>query len=46
LAIDIEASISERHLGIGVFGSQQQISHDRAVLLACSIADLLKEVTA
>ncbi|KAI6759626.1 hypothetical protein HG530_010306 [Fusarium avenaceum] len=44
LAIDIEASISERHLGIGVFGSQQQISHDKAVLLACSIADVLKEV--
>ncbi|KAM0248569.1 hypothetical protein ACHAP5_003294 [Fusarium lateritium] len=45
LAIDIEASISERHLGIGVFGSRQQMSHDKAVLLASSVAGVLQEIT-
>ncbi|KAF4337915.1 hypothetical protein FBEOM_8198 [Fusarium beomiforme] len=42
VAVDIEASIDKGRLVIGIFGSEQQISHDRAVLLASSIADTLK----
>ncbi|KAF4451756.1 non-ribosomal peptide synthetase [Fusarium austroafricanum] len=43
MAVDIEASINNGHLGIGIFGSQQQISRDQAAQLASSIADALNE---
>ncbi|KAF4987342.1 hypothetical protein FGRMN_10422 [Fusarium graminum] len=42
LAVDVEASVSEGQLGIGIFGSQQQISHDQAVVIASNIGDILK----
>ncbi|KAF9772216.1 non-ribosomal peptide synthetase nps2 [Fusarium sp. DS 682] len=45
MAVDIEASIDKGQLAIGIFGSQQQISHDQAVLLASSIAETLKHFT-
>ena len=45
MAIDIEASITGSRLGIGVFGSQQQLSHDQALLLVSSIAGVLNEIT-
>ncbi|KAM0563789.1 hypothetical protein ACHAPJ_001522 [Fusarium lateritium] len=44
MAIDIEASITGSRLGIGVFGSQQQLSHDQALLLVSSIAGVLNEI--
>ncbi|KAF4962879.1 hypothetical protein FSARC_9065 [Fusarium sarcochroum] len=44
MAIDIEASITGSQLGIGVFGSQQQLSHDQALLLTSDIAGVLSEV--
>jgi hypothetical protein len=43
MAIDIEASINGKNLGIGAFGSQQQISHDEAVTLVDIIARTLSE---
>jgi hypothetical protein len=41
MAIDIEASVDGKNLAIGVFGPSQQISHDEAVALVASIAEIL-----
>ncbi|KAG4289239.1 hypothetical protein FPRO06_04061 [Fusarium proliferatum] len=45
LAVDVEASVDKGRLAIGIFGSQQQISREAAVLVASSIADTLRHAT-
>uniref|UniRef100_A0A0D2XR47 Carrier domain-containing protein n=4 Tax=Fusarium oxysporum TaxID=5507 RepID=A0A0D2XR47_FUSOF len=45
LAVDVEASVDKGRLAIGIFGSQQQISREEAVLVASSIADTLRHAT-
>ncbi|KAF5230490.1 hypothetical protein FANTH_13811 [Fusarium anthophilum] len=45
LAVDVEASVNKGRLAIGIFGSQQQISREEAVLVASSIADILRHAT-
>ncbi|KAF5553115.1 non-ribosomal peptide synthetase [Fusarium napiforme] len=42
LAVDVEASVDKGRLAIGIFGSQQQISREEAVLVVSSIADTLR----
>ncbi|SCO37808.1 non-ribosomal peptide synthetase [Fusarium fujikuroi] len=45
LAVDVEASVDKGRLAIGIFGSQQQISREAAVLVASSITDTLRHAT-
>ncbi|KAF5981755.1 hypothetical protein FCOIX_4096 [Fusarium coicis] len=42
LAVDVEASVDKGRLAIGIFGSQQQISREEAVLVVSSITDTLR----
>ncbi|KAF7548269.1 hypothetical protein G7Z17_g7166 [Cylindrodendrum hubeiense] len=43
MAVDIEASVQDSGLDIGVFGSRQQVSGDEAAVLVLEIASFLNE---
>lgn len=44
MAVDIEASVQDSGLDIGVFGSRQQVSGDEAAGLILEIVSFLNEI--